>query len=209
MSYTDFTNEQISSLGYLVSYRLSQKRYIHTLGTVKAAEKLGALIIPKELNLLRAASLLHDIAKELTSDQAEKLALENDLFDHSLWKSPATRHALLGAYLIVRDFPGFADPRILSAVMNHTTGSPDMSLFDEIIFIADYIEDGRTYQSCIEVRERLYSELLSTEDINERIRALHRAVVASIDYTIEALAKAGREVSEISLLTKKAISALI
>lgn len=36
-----------------------------------------------------------------------------------------------------------SDPQILHAIKVHTTGEPDMSLLDKIIYIADYIEPGR------------------------------------------------------------------
>ena len=35
------------------------------------------------------------------------------------------------------------DPEILSAIACHTTGKPNMSMLDKIVFIADYIEPGR------------------------------------------------------------------
>ena len=38
---------------------------------------------------------------------------------------------------------GVNDPEILSAIACHTTGKPDMSLLDKIIYIADYIEPRR------------------------------------------------------------------
>ena len=38
---------------------------------------------------------------------------------------------------------GVNDPEILSAIACHTTGKPDMSLLDKILYIADYIEPRR------------------------------------------------------------------
>ena len=35
------------------------------------------------------------------------------------------------------------DPEILSAIIWHTTGCPEMSLLDKIVFIADYMEANR------------------------------------------------------------------
>ena len=36
------------------------------------------------------------------------------------------------------------DYDILKAIESHTTGRPDMSLLEKIIYIADYLEPGRT-----------------------------------------------------------------
>ena len=35
------------------------------------------------------------------------------------------------------------DPAILSAIRFHTTGKPDMSLLEKILYVADYIEPRR------------------------------------------------------------------
>ena len=41
-----------------------------------------------------------------------------------------------------KDF-GIKDPDILNAIRYHTTGRPEMSRLEQIIFIADYIEPRR------------------------------------------------------------------
>ena len=38
---------------------------------------------------------------------------------------------------------GVTDPDILNAILNHTTGRPDMSLLEKIVWLSDYIEPGR------------------------------------------------------------------
>ena len=38
---------------------------------------------------------------------------------------------------------GIKDPEILSAITYHTTGKPEMSVLEKIVYIADYIEPGR------------------------------------------------------------------
>jgi predicted HD superfamily hydrolase involved in NAD metabolism len=53
-------------------------------------------------------------------------------------------HAPVGAVIAHRDY-GVDDPEVLAAIRWHTTGGPEMSLLDEIVFLADYIEPGRTF----------------------------------------------------------------
>ena len=113
-------------------------------------------------------------------------------------------HSLTAPYVIKKDFPEFAVPDILSAVRNHTTGSPDMSVFDEIIFIADYVEEGRTYPACIEVRERLFNFILRSQDAEECISFLHDAAIASLDNTIVSLIKRGDFLHEKTVMTRNA-----
>ena len=46
------------------------------------------------------------------------------------------------------------DSEILSAIIWHTTGCPEMSLLDKIVFIADYIEvNSNQAEDLPEVRE--------------------------------------------------------
>ena len=55
---------------------------------------------------------------------------------------PFLLHAKLGAYLAEEKY-GIKDPEILSAITYHTTGKPEMSVLEKIVYIADYIEPGR------------------------------------------------------------------
>jgi predicted HD superfamily hydrolase involved in NAD metabolism len=51
-------------------------------------------------------------------------------------------HAKLGAKLAKEKY-GVLEKEILSAIENHTTGKPDMTMLEKIVFSADYIEPGR------------------------------------------------------------------
>ena len=57
-------------------------------------------------------------------------------------KAPAVIHAKYGAYLAENKY-GIQDPEIISAIACHTTGKPDMTTLDKILYIADYIEPRR------------------------------------------------------------------
>ena len=57
-------------------------------------------------------------------------------------KAPAVLHAKYGAWLAETKYH-ITDPEILSAIRWHTTGRPGMTLLEEIIFTADYIEPRR------------------------------------------------------------------
>ena len=58
------------------------------------------------------------------------------------YKNPSLLHAKCGAILAEHEYQ-IIDFDILHAIRVHTTGVPDMSLLDKIIFIADYIEPNR------------------------------------------------------------------
>ena len=196
--------KSLDNLREAVKARLSEKRYLHTLGVEACATKLGEIFLPDKVFELRAAALLHDIAKELP------VTLLRDLYQSSIFSHKkcvdAALHSFVGALLIERDFPKYATKEIISAVANHTLGSPDMTLFDEIIFISDYIEDGRTYESCISVRNTLFQELSSRTSKEEKHLALRRAIYRSLCYTLDALNNRGVKPDDTSVLTKNAYS---
>lgn len=205
-----FNNDDIIKISALVKERLSEKRFKHTLGVEKLAKHLGNIIMPDKVNELRVAALLHDIAKELTSEEHLDLLLASNVkyTDEDLSIKPAL-HSIAAVPLIIRDFPDFATQDVLSAVANHTLGFPEMSVFDEIIFISDYAEEGRTYRTCVEIRRYLLDNISSKKSIEENIRALHTASLKSIESTIESLTNRKEKINTKTIMTKKYLEKII
>lgn len=195
----------LDKLCQTVKERLSIKRYEHTLGVMRAALKLSEYCLPDDKSELCVAALLHDITKEYPTELHHSIikdygisVTESDLI------GDAVLHSITAPSIILRDFPEYATDKVISAVKNHTVGAPDMSLFDEIIFVADFIEDGRTYPSCIKVRESLYDALTKAKDREECICLLHDAVIESIDLTIMSIIRDGRYLNERAVQTRNA-----
>ncbi len=188
---------------------MGEKRFRHTLGVEKMAKFLAEILLPLDVMDIRAAALLHDVAKEIPTEEQLRLANECEgLTDEDKATLPAL-HSFAAVTLIKRDFSEFASDKILSAVFKHTLGGEDMSLFDEIIFISDFIEEGRTYPSCTETREILLSEICSSCDLKEKIKALHRSVVLCIEFTISFLKQRGMRINSRTIKTKNAFLGLI
>lgn len=57
-----------------------------------------------------------------------------------------------------REF-GISDPDILNAITYHTTGRPQMSRLEKIIYLADFIEPSRTFRDVELVRGIAYENL--------------------------------------------------
>ena len=203
MKYTD---TQIDRLRTEVGKRLSQKRFSHTLGVEKMAAHIGLKVMPEAINELRAAALLHDISKEYS--EAEFLALMKK-YNISLteWEidEPALWHSMTAPSVIKDEFPEYASDDILSAAFNHTVGSDDMSIFDEIILLSDYIEEGRRYPTCVGLRDEFLSELDLAKDVDEAVLALHRAVVKSLNNNINEFVSKGLRYHYRTELTRDAI----
>ena len=203
-----FSDKQISTLRSKVRDRLSEKRFIHTLGVEEMTVKIGMACLPERVDELRAAALLHDISKEYSEAEHLLLAKRHNitLTDEDL-SAPALWHSITAAAVVIDDFSEYASEDILSAVSNHTVGSPDMSLFDSIILLADYIEPGRKYEKCVTLRDSFLSELDAAKDKDSKILALYRAVYISLDNNIEELLSRGRAFHSKTLATRDAIFA--
>lgn len=122
---------------------LDKGRYEHTRGVMYTA---GCLAMAHGCSVEKAmlAGLLHDCAKCIPNDEKLKLCKKNNIVVNEVERqSPYLLHAKLGAYLAETEY-GIKDPEVLHAIRVHTTGAADMSLLDKIVFIADYIEPGRS-----------------------------------------------------------------
>lgn len=186
-----------------VKARLSPKRFEHTLGVCRMTEILAEQCLPKRKNELAVAALLHDIAKELTvEEQMQIISKEHIILTPA--DTTAVLHSYVAPYIVKNEFSDFATPDILSAVANHTVGAADMSVFDEIIFLSDYIEEGRTYNDCVETREYVLSSLIDG-NLEANLNVLHTACVMSIDRTCKNLVEKGKIVNPRSLDAKEAL----
>ncbi|MGB4537748.1 MAG: bis(5'-nucleosyl)-tetraphosphatase (symmetrical) YqeK [Bacilli bacterium] len=118
-------------------------RYLHSLAVVKKSEELidrFSLPVDREKTLIAAA--LHDYAKFEKEERFLGLARKHGVYDEIIKISPKTWHALLGPFVLAEEL-GVDDPVIAGAVRWHTTGSLEMDLTAEIVFLADFIDDTR------------------------------------------------------------------
>ena len=181
------TEIQLKKLRQDVASVLSEKRMKHVLAVEDMALRLGRLYFCDDVTicLLRASALLHDVTKEISDEEQlshlEKYSVKP--LPEELDSMP-TIHALTAALVIPDRFPEFADERLISAVRYHTTGREGMSTFEKILFLADYIDDTRTYPSCVDLRNEFFSSKPEEMNEDERIRHLDRAELKSIDNTL-------------------------
>ena len=122
--------------------KLNSKRYVHSVGVEYTAACL-AFRYGEDVKKARVAGLIHDCAKCISTNEklkkAEKLGLPISECERA---NPDLLHGKLGAHYAKKWF-GVTDPEILSAITYHTTGKPDMTMLEKIIFVADYIEPNR------------------------------------------------------------------
>jgi predicted HD superfamily hydrolase involved in NAD metabolism len=138
-------------LGRLARH-LSPKRLEHSRGVSRTAAELAARC-GADVAKARLAGLLHDCARGIPNNILLQTAAASGIVVNGVeQREPVLLHAPVGAVLARRDY-GVEDPEVLSAIRWHTTGGPAMSLLDEIVFLADFIEPGRSFPGVERLRE--------------------------------------------------------
>lgn len=149
---------------------LERKRFEHTLGVAYTAANL-AMVHGVSVEKALTAGMLHDCAKCMSHHKQISLCKKNKmvLSEIETENHSPLLHAKAGSCLARKKY-GVADEEILQAISYHTTGRPNMSPLEKIIYIADYIEPGRErakrsyadVQNLQEVRKMAYQDLDKT-----------------------------------------------
>ena len=168
---------------------LKAKRVRHVLGVeqeaIRLAEKYGA-----DVKKARFAALLHDCTKKLDLDEQLALCAHYGIeLDELERRALKLLHAKTGA-AIARDV--FGAPRdVCDAILWHTTGRPDMTVLEKVIYLADYIEPSRDFDGVDTLREAVYADLdrglalglkMSIEELEERGSPVHGDTRAAYEY---------------------------
>lgn len=196
------TDSMVEKLRERVKPYLTEKRYSHTLGVEREAASLGRLFLPDDINRLRCAALLHDITKKQSAE--EQLALCRELGiepDDEVLAAPKLFHSITGAALAERAFPEYADTSVISGIRWHTTGYAGMTMFESVIYLADYIEDTRTFEDCVTLRKFFYEGLSAADSESEKYTVFLKTMVLSFDMTVKNL------IEEESLIDRNTVEA--
>lgn len=150
----DFNNaydhEFIEKINKEIKDILPKKRYSHSVGVSITAACLG-MRYEKDIFVCQVAGLLHDCARYLSGIDLIKACDRDGISLRDIERAnPDLAHAKYGAYLAEKEYK-INDSEIINSILYHTTGRPNMSLLEKIIFIADYIEPGRYKQSNLEI----------------------------------------------------------
>ncbi|MCR5399268.1 MAG: bis(5'-nucleosyl)-tetraphosphatase (symmetrical) YqeK [Lachnospiraceae bacterium] len=158
--YTDITG--------LLFDKLDKKRFLHTLGVAGTAACI-AMSQGYDIRKAYLAGLLHDCAKYMDDSEYVEYCERHDIDMEDVEVSnPGLLHAKVGAYQAHKKY-GIVDGDVLAAIRWHTTGRPGMSELEAIVFLADYIEPGRSHDPDLPaIRKEAF------EDINQAIYHVYR-----------------------------------
>lgn len=159
---TNLKDSSFISIQIKLQARLSQKRFLHTLGVVKEAKKMAKLYAVDE-DKACMASLLHDCAKELSKPIRKQLCKGFGICEEEIFQEAGGLiHPFLGAELAREEY-GIFEEDILDGIRYHTTGRANMSDLEKIVYIADYIEENRiSFEGLEEARRLAYLDLNQT-----------------------------------------------
>lgn len=170
---------------------LSSQRIAHTAGCEHEAVQMAKLW-GEDPEKAAVAGILHDSTKNLSYE--EQLILCDKygiILDNAQRENPKLLHAITGAAL-AKDRFGVSE-EISQAIRWHTTGKPDMTTLEKIIYLADYIEPTRDFEGVEQLRELAYEDLdkalalgleMSLEELRRQNVEPHRDTVeACLWYT--------------------------
>ena len=131
--------------------REKNRRRAHSVRVaLTAVSRASALKIPERKAL--TAALFHDCAKNIPADSPLL-----DGFAAPLGVSDSVWHQYAGAYLAEKRY-GVADEDVLNAIRYHTSGRPNMSALEKLIFLADMVEPSRDYDVVEKLRKLFYED---------------------------------------------------
>ena len=136
---------------------LDPKRIPHVIGSedeaLRLAERWGV-----DIDDAREAAILHDITKRFGFEANMRILSDHDFKVGRLERGEEKLlHAKSGAVLAKAVF-GVSDT-VADAIMWHTTGRPQMTPLEKVIYLADYIEPTRDFLGVEDMRKLAYEDL--------------------------------------------------
>ena len=145
---------------------LDEKRYAHVERVAECAKRLAKIHGENEQDV-EVSAYLHDIAKffEL-SRMLDLVKGKYPEVEDEMSHSTAVLHGFAGAEFVKNNYDiyGVDNEDILDGVRYHTIGSKNMSTLSKIVYLADAIEDGRTWEGVEKARE------LAKENLDEAVK---------------------------------------
>ena len=149
----------IEEMTNFIKSKLKKERYKHSLGVMDTAVKLAERY-NADTSKARIAGLIHDAAKSMSDVEILDIVKANGYaVDAVSLSNPSSLLHGLVASIIAEKSMDVKDRDILNAIIYHTTGREEMSNLEKIIYLADFIEPGRSFDGVEQMRKVAYEDL--------------------------------------------------
>ena len=176
-----------NSYKQIIREKLDDYRYNHSICVADEARRL-ALIYNIDADKAYLAGLLHDITKNFSTEEHLKNFSRFDIILTDIEKSSEKLwHAISGA-AYVNNILKVNDNDIVSAIRYHTTAKNNMTLFEKIIYLADFTSADRNYPDVSVMRKLVYKSIkdamlyslnYTINDLKEKNKAVHPDTLAA------------------------------
>ena len=177
----------------LIKGTLSEYRFNHSMCVAQRAKELAEKY-GTDANKAYLAGILHDITKEMPDE--EQIALI-EKYDRKLTYVEKGNHRVfhqMSGAVYVKYILGINDEEIVNGIRYHTTGHEGMTLFEMLIYLADFTSEDRNYPDVDIMRkktdENLYSAMLYSltyiiKSVVSENRFLHPDTLNCYNYILE------------------------
>lgn len=168
---------------------VSAHRLQHILGVEQTCIQLAQRHQVDEKKAAQAG-LMHDLAKFFKPNKLLEMATKEGIaIDPICEANPHLLHADVSA-IVAREQFGINDREILTAIANHTLGSPQMSPLSCILFVADATEPNRGNTPQLEVMRQV-----SWQNLDQSVQQ-------TCDYSLRSLIENQRLIHPRTILTR-------
>ena len=188
------TEQMLTALREDIKPYMDPARYPHALGVEEEMRALTAYFLPDKTAEGAAAGLLHDITRRLSYAEhlayIERYGIEVSEEERTI---PPALHAKTGAHFIRDRFADFATEDVIHAISCHTLADESMTVFDILLFFADFIEKNRTYEDCIALRHLFYDN--ASQRVADKQAFLYELIIAACDASLNDLILTARPIA--------------
>ena len=179
----------------LIKNNLSEYRFHHSMCVAEKAKELAKKYGVDE-NKAYLAGILHDITKELPNEEQIRLIEDNG---HKLTYVERGNHRVfhqMSGAAYVKNVLGIDDEEIINGIRYHTTGHEGMTVFEMVIYLADFTSEDRHYPDVDIMREKtekslyegmLYSLKYTIKSVVSEERLLHPDTLSCYNYIVSKL----------------------
>ena len=129
-----------------VNFEIQSVKSVQSILRAKPHETI--IILDNAIYCILRESVLH----------IEMFKKYNIEYDTELLRAPKIFHQITGAYFVKYELH-INDPDIFGAIRYHATGHKNMTLFEKIIYIADFIEPERDFADVDTCRSLAFKDL--------------------------------------------------